>query len=185
MSRKYVLSVTDFRRHIHLHKSRVTALSLALYDAGFARYGTLRRDTLERYLWLHDQAKLSGKFFFRLYKHYGENLQNSQNKDLQNLIRDVNQFDSEINRVFIADTPTNVFLLTEIVRIADLVDRGLDPVAAEEFGRSLKPASEFLKPIVEVELARFLESRYTQIVSGLEFKKSTAAHDDEGSESAA
>jgi hypothetical protein len=60
-------------------------------------------------------------------------------------------------------------LLREIERIADFVDRGFDPVAAEEFGRAMQPASSFLREPAERALALDLESRYQILTKPLQY----------------
>lgn len=176
---------TEFTRHINLHRLRVLRLGLEL---GKSHYEGLPLSDLEKFLKLHDLSKtlqsktLLAEFGYthvrfpvdRLFQFFGiKNPSNSQAKQLRELVSDINTVDENIARRFFevakgidAKTQTAFY---EIERVADLVDRSLDPVAAEEFGHPMVPASEFIQESHLVGFSRWLENLYPEFTKNLSY----------------
>ncbi len=167
--------------YINAHRLRVVNIGLAIQS--FRPILDLPDEMLTAFLHLHDLSKLEPDIFRSLSLHYGRSLNDpnySENSELQSLIQRLNSIDLNHARSFFArhgllDTnycPTVVAKeLLRIEKIADLVDRALDPAAWEDFGRKLHPASHYLPNFQDQHLAQELEKRYPQITQGLSFQE--------------
>lgn len=171
---RYVGNISDFEIHIEAHIERVGFLGKALYEEYPERYAELDADLLEQFLRVHDQAKREQNIMEGLFEFYAipkEQMTEWQEQQMQRQIDELNgeddlvvyQFFETHNLIRSDGRPEHrAELYQEIATISDLVDRGLDPVAAEEFARRMKPASEFLEG-KQRSLAVFLEQNYWQI----------------------
>lgn len=181
---RFISELADFERHIALHRQRVVILGLTLAKEHFPSLD-LRR--LEQYLSLHDLSKTSlaestraslgdldnRKPSERLFEFYGKaNLNESERQELRNLVSHINRIDFTVSSQFFSQDPkTNPEAqeFRQIEQIADLVDRSFDPIAAEEFGRPMKPASEFLEDPEMRRLSAWLEQRYPETTTHLQY----------------
>ena len=175
----------EFQHHIELHRERVLKLGLALAKTQFPR---LRHQHLKDFLHLHDHSKtitakdLLPKFDYshrelpvhRLFQFYGKTPQTEQDwQKLVDIINDINNIDKQVCEQFFLMRPTLSWGVQEdfytIEKVADLVDRSLDPMAAEEFGHPMLLASEYIEDPYMSQLSLWLESHYHQITKNLSF----------------
>ena len=176
---EFVNSVEDFKMHCNLHQARVVALGLALRARYYPNVDVRH---LENFLRLHDAAKTTmdsdiyslcgfqSPPLEALYAFYGTTLPRGSKSELGEVTSRVNRIDEAISAIFFKAFGTNEAKeLREIENLADLVDRGMDPVAAEEFGRPMRLASSYCKNENLKTYAEWLEQNYTKIVEGLEF----------------
>jgi len=157
----YVTHTTEFKHHIELHRQRVLRLGLLLAEAQFPE---IPRSELKSFLSIHDSSKTMANSSERLYQFYGKPPTTAVEREaLGRIVTDINVIDTRMAQEFYT-----------IEKIADLVDRSLDPVAAEEFGRAMTPASQFLKDPEMARLSLWLESHYENTISDLRMPKSRA-----------
>lgn len=177
----------EFQHHIELHRERVSKLGLALAKI---HYSGLNLKTLESFLALHDHSKTLMDFqrlqkydykhsLFpaeRLFRFYGKTPTNNQETlQLIDVINDINAIDEDVCVEFFKMHPELPWGTQEtfytIEKVADLVDRSLDPIAAEEFGHPMVLASEFVQDPYMAMLSMWLETHYHQITKDLSFSK--------------
>lgn len=183
-SRLKLRKITDFKTHIELHRTRVLRLGMAL---GKKEFPEINPRILESFLKLHDSSKTlsapkqlnsfgythSRPPLERLFEFYGKKAKTSdQNLQLQSVINDINSIDDQMGQRYLAplglDSASirNIYI---IEKIADLVDRSLDPLAQEEFGHQMVLASEYLQDPYLSSLSMWLEEHYRQITVNLNF----------------
>lgn len=175
----------EFQHHIHLHRERVVKLGLALAKNQFPG---LSLRPLEAFLYLHDHSKtlnsrdeLARHLYThastpsqRLFEFYGKIPENDlEQVKLIEVVNDINNIDTRVSAQFFQFNPdlskgTQDDFYT-IEKVADLVDRSLDPVAAEEFGHPMVLASEYVQDPYMSLLSMWLEKNYLQITKNLTF----------------
>lgn len=175
----------EFQQHIELHRERVVKLGITLAKEQFPR---LHTPTLEKFLWLHDHSKtiMSHKpleeFKYthsqlpveRLFYFYGRVPHNENElQKLIDVINDINAIDKKVCEDFFVKNKHLSWGVQEdfytVEKIADLVDRSLDPMAAEEFGHPMLLASEFIEDPYMSKLSLWLESHYHKVTKNLSF----------------
>lgn len=170
-SLQYVASASDFQLHIQLHRRRVVLLGSYLAKQEFPE---ISAELAENFLLLHDTSKTLKQTITSLYAFYGKNnLDADQLADLKKTITFLNSIDTAY-----ADSFFDTYQLSSLEReqllliekIADLVDRSMDPVAEEEFGRKMKLASEFIQDANQNTLAKLLESKYKDLIRDYSMK---------------
>ncbi len=173
----------EFQHHIQLHRERVVKLGLALAKT---QYPNLNQSFLQDFLYLHDYSKTITshsnlpKFQYthcklpveRLFDFYGKAPKNEA-PNLVDVITDINAIDKKVCIDYFEMLPQlskrNQEDFYAIEKVADLVDRSLDPIAAEEFGHRMLLASEYIQDPFMVTLSLWLESRYHQITKDLSY----------------
>lgn len=169
----FSLERVDFRAHLESHIQRVKVLALAAQASYPQAFSQVRRQDLDSFLDLHDAAKLETGTFFQLVKSFGQPL--PMGSDLVNFL---NQEDWRIRYKYFekhgfiyadGQLSTEAQEMLRLERLADLTDRGLDPVASREFGRPMLPASEFMTSPENQMMARDLERRYWDLTDGLDY----------------
>ncbi len=199
----YVRTRSDLQRHYRLHIFRTRRLGLALYDMDPSEFPGVTRDQVDEFLTLHDRAKLDSSAKFqqrfwadppggqaildRLFAIYGVGYSPADpavQANVLSTVRSLNAADRNVGRayfnsqgmIFEDGQLTNAARsLLRLEHIADIVDRASDPVTMEEFRLeegNRPPLSKFLSPEDE-PLARRLQQRYGEIVSGLEYASRT------------
>lgn len=197
---EHIKGLEDFYRHTILHKKRVVALGLHLYDQNPEMFKGLSREMLEKALNAHDNAKVlpqyrdskNRPFYQALYEDgFGR-------KPPKQLVDDLNKADAKImeetldsmglslkdenlaNPANFADMNEKIQrkklrkMISYIEKMADFADRGMSNISPEEFGRAMDKASDFMKNPADAELVKKqLENNYDEIVEGLEFKNLT------------
>ena len=186
---QYIKNINDFNCHIQAHKKRVTLLGMYLVNL----YPSFEKETIkqlkvETFLNLHDNSKLDVQNQTELYSFYGIDFnEKKKSQFFWDTIDKINEIDKELregffdksNRILIEkrkflsnkNPPYNNYIKNffyMIEEIADLVDRGLDPVASEEFGKTMIPLStySFSDEINKIAKAKILEKNYDKIISG-------------------
>jgi hypothetical protein len=175
-------SLADFKHHIQLHRQRVVKLGMTL---AAEYYTELDLIAVERFLKLHDRSKILNSpaqlriFGYhhperpmqRLFEFFGQQERSAlQSQQLQQVVNDINDLDLAISKRFFAASFFNASEMDrfyQIEKVADLVDRSLDPVAAEEFGHPMILASEYIRDPNLAKLSLWLESRYFKVTEGL------------------
>lgn len=176
----YVNDLSEFKHHCILHRTRVALLGRQL-RTNF--YPEVDIRLLENYLQLHDAAKVTNQpkvyrtYGFQsppiesLFNHYGKISIRGKDQQIGRVLRMIDILDEEIRSVFFTTFgTTHARELREIEMLADLVDRGMDPVAREEFGRPMLKASEILKNSPLLKKALWLEDIYPQMVSQFRYR---------------
>lgn len=197
---EHIKGLEDFYRHTILHKKRVVALGMHLYDQNPEMFKGLSREMLEKALSVHDNAKVlpqyrdskNRPFYQALYEDgFGR-------KPPQELVDALNKADAKIMEETLDSmglslddpkiaTPANLADMNEkikrrklrkmisyIEKMADFADRGMSNISPEEFGRVMDKASDFMKNPADAELVKKqLEENYDEIVKGLEFENLT------------
>lgn len=172
-----VESKGDFDRHLALHRKRVLVLGLALRERFYPHIDAKELKTFLKY---HDIAKtdlVHGNLktsVEELYKFYGTRLRSTEEPQLKHLVDSINLIDRRIALMFLENfkaSEQNRELFQKIERMADLVDRGMDPVASEEFGRLLTKASVILAEIHDVDQVLWLEDHYQELTEQFQYKK--------------
>ena len=183
MIKKFVTHIGDFHRHIELHRERVFQLGMTL---GMEKFKDLPLDKLEKFLRLHDASKtMTSKHaleqynyqnhtspLVRLFSFYGRAHDTEESSLLlRGAVNDINSIDYQVALEFFAHhidlSAETVKTFYMIEKVADLVDRSLDPVASEEFHQKLTPASQFIRDLKGAELSLWLEDRYSMITRDL------------------
>ncbi len=197
---EHIKGLEDFYRHTMLHKKRVVALGLHLYDQNPEMFKGLSREMLEKALSAHDNAKVlpqyrdskNRPFYQALYEDgFGR-------RPPQQLVDDLNKADAKIMEETLDSmglslddskiaTLSNLADMNEkikrrklrkmisyIEKMADFADRGMSNISPEEFGRAMDKASDFMKNPADAELVKKqLEENYDEIVEGLEYENLT------------
>lgn len=190
--RRYLNQLPDFFHHTELHKRRVVELAKAVMGEYPEEFKDIDPEKAIRILTEHDNAKIdpryraaNGKPFYQsLFNYVGE-------KAPQQLIDDLNFHDNKIiNNAFevegIAESEFDSkevaqkkskerIAFKKLEELVDHVDRGMNPVSLDEFGRAGYKESETAKRAKQREMALFLEKNYSKIIKGLEFKPLTLA----------
>lgn len=154
--------LTDFERHVSLHIQRTRKLAEAARE--LPEYSDLPVELVRDFLDLHDQSKINrSQAFLAQHRLEGRResllqslhrLRGTSNSEVSAVAQKLNDVDNEVAHAFFQKekllTPEGrlswkALMLLEIEKIADLVDRGLEPVTAQEFGRSMRPASEWFE----------------------------------------
>lgn len=160
--RRYVNSSNDFKIHTESHIARVKRLGMELRRARPEELGDVPETMIEEFLGLHDQAKINpglapGRarpYLLELYDVYGKKLNPDELKGTRRIIDAINDIDQRVAMDFFKKNglldstgkPGPIARkLLEIEKAADLADRGMSPVATEEFGRPMEPASRFFE----------------------------------------
>lgn len=177
----YLRTLEDFHRHTELHIKRVQTLAAQLHRAYPEHFPDLDAQLVHEFMQLHDAAKIS-EFNNRppMLESLFQHIQND-GANMLPIITELNARDFEKRyRWFIEKkllTPNGLptaeaqQLLT-LENISDLVDRGMNEVSPEEFGREMRPASELLNDPKEARLAEFLERNYRAFTQSLRFVRS-------------
>ncbi|WP_412470243.1 MULTISPECIES: hypothetical protein [unclassified Halobacteriovorax] len=176
--RKYVNDALDFYQHMQAHKKRVVEMGMRLLKEFPDEFKGLDENILKSVLSVHDNAKVrttsryNGRPFYEvLYNEgYGKKL---DRKIVDALNNQDEKFVKEVFDQFNLNDSTREKIL-RIEKIADFVDRGMSPVATEEFGRKTTLASQsdfFLKDKMDRNLAKYLEDNYQDINKDLHYKK--------------
>ncbi|RYZ88832.1 MAG: hypothetical protein EOP06_10285, partial [Proteobacteria bacterium] len=150
--------LADFKFHIDLHRHRVVRLGLSLAKAKFPN---IRIHVLEGFLRLHDSSKAmtqneqlapfgyssSRPPIERLFDYFGyAKISEEQKRGLFTVITDINSIDDQIGKSFLGNfnlSAREIQQMYDIEKVADLVDRSMDPLAEEEFGHHLVLASKY------------------------------------------
>ncbi len=182
---KYVKTFSDFKLYVESHRLRVHELGLVHYRRHLNRYSDLSQQTVENFLSLHDQSKQQESNARALYAFYGRNqkfMPDLLRESFVKVIKKINDYDVKVAEDFFSRNPmsgSQMERLLEIEKVADLVDRGMDPVAREDFeegGRySMKLGSEFLQYEFSKNAARHLESVYGEVTKGQSFVEQKSA----------
>ncbi len=159
--RRFVQSEADLRIHFEAHIGRVKLLGIALFERNRERYegAGINVQMVKDFLAVHDQAKLDDTPLFRAKFHdlatspddlkpiltrLWEVYATSDLKRIKPVVDYLNRADDRVAAEFFSKLKIPephksivVALLKEIERVADRVDRNLDPVAGEEFGRAV------------------------------------------------
>lgn len=175
MKRKYVNSIEDYYYHTSLHIKRVELLAWQLYKQNYNRYKTVSPFLLLEFLKLHDHTKIQGKFLNELYPYYGDksHLKSKDWRHFKKLIKELNQKDKKILTNFFKDNKIKMkdrALFLEIEKIADLVDRNLNEVTPEEFGKNIENLKNYLNS-KEIKLASNIIKNYKKITKDYFYKK--------------
>lgn len=152
----YVSNVLALARQVSRHRRRVYRIGTYL-DRGITTKVILLVHDIEKYLFLP-----------WLWKYYGEKDKKTL-KQAKKVYTRLNKVGRAIKRVATClFNQADVAESTIVEHIADVVDRHMDPVANEEFGRDMKtqPLSKFL-PDRDVEIAEWLCINYTDICGPL------------------
>lgn len=177
----YLRTLEDFHQHTQLHIKRVQTLASQLYLAHPEHFSGVDAELAREFMQLHDLAKVS-KFNNRppMLQSLFQQLQNGSTNMIP-IIAELNARDFEVRYRWLLEkkllTPNGLPTaeaqqLLALENISDLVDRGMNEVSAEEFGREMRPASEILKDPKEVRLAEFLERNYQAFTQSLRFVRS-------------
>lgn len=176
---RYVKTFSDFKIYVESHRLRVRELGITHYKLHPDRYKDLPQKTVEKYLALHDRSKQEESNARALYAYYGRNqkfMPEQLRESFVKVINHINTYDSKVAEKFVSENPltgSQIERLFEIEKIADLVDRGMDPVAREDFeegGRyTMKLGSEFLLHEFSKGAARHLEKIYSVLTKGQSF----------------
>ena len=188
-NKTFVANIGDFYRHIELHRQRVFQLGMTL---GTEKFTDLPLDRLATFLRMHDASKtMTAKIDLRLFNYYhpmsplvrlfsfyGQGHETAEAKQvLKHAVDDINHIDQQVASNFfavhreISEDIIEKFFLIE--KVADLVDRSLDPVASEEFHQQLTPASKFIRDPEGAALSLWLEERYSTITRDLHMPRLT------------
>lgn len=181
-----IQTLQDFRAYNLLHVQRVQKLGVYLYNKFPGEFPDLNVSLVEGFLAQHDYPKLNEPELQRdLFRLYGRPIDSAEMIKLRNeVVARVNEAEHEYAYAYFAATDllnengsltSAAQQLLRIEMIADLVDRYLNPLAAEEFAREMRPASEMpaLTPR-EKWLAQHLERRYFELVRGMLYHDNVA-----------
>jgi hypothetical protein len=78
--------------------------------------------------------------------------------------------DKVLEDMNLQNKPELIAKLDQIEKVADLVDRGMAPETAAEFGRTMDKASSFMKVEEDKHLARILEAKYFEVTKHNRYK---------------
>jgi len=174
----------DYKVHMELHRIRIVLIATYLFYSDPTKFPGVDEYTLVDYISTqHDSAKLdlSSLIAKRLMQFYGTPYDKHDPDDkeaLRNLVAYINKTD-EVRRAkyfkkknITSQKTIDSYLALET--IGDLIDRSYDPVAKEEFGRDMYPASEssnITKSVLPLVKSFELEGRkkYEGLTKGFEF----------------
>jgi hypothetical protein len=183
-SAKFVESLDDFQLHTEAHVQRVRVLGLYLFHRHPEVLRGVDANLLSEFLSLHDQAKFEPGVLKEMYKYFGRDVDDANpmlRRQMTQLFGRVNQRDEEIRNAFFRKhgmlnedgtlTPTaHKFRRVEV--IADIVDRGENPVSTQEFHKKMRKASHMLLERgheQNAEFARELENKYSKLTRDYSF----------------
>ncbi len=190
---EFINSPTELRNHFVAHSLRVKRLGVEVYKISQEWMKKVSLDLLVEFLTLHDEAKVNSTDGFRKKywkseygkRTFAERLYDAYDKDWNTnaeygRTRDqLNAADKKLRMEFFRERglldkngePNEIaWILLEIERIADVVDRACDPVAKEEFHRQREYLlSEFLAGPGSLRKAKAVFEKYRSIVAGLEW----------------
>lgn len=173
-------SVEEFRIHILAHKERLRKLGQALLAAFPKEYEAVDPKLLDEFLSLHDDAKLRKENIETLFRYFGKNknsLTKKENKEFNRVISALNQSDKKLTRSYLfrrglineyGHVSEVARKLLAIEKMVDGVDRGMDPMAREEFSKNMRKHSKRIKrsnPHLRPQ-AKFLEDHYEKVTRG-------------------
>lgn len=176
----FVQTLEDFETHTILHIQRVQKLGLELYRSFSDDFTGVTEKLLSEFLSLHDCAKIKGvkqqnRALHELYPFYGANAESKD--EFRKIVSKMNEEETAIQIDFFrasgllekktGQTTFEAQQLLLIEKVADLVDRGMNEVSEEEFGRSMRLASELFEEIQNQVYARHLEVNYQEITESL------------------
>jgi hypothetical protein len=179
--RTYVNSHFDFYHHTKLHIQRMNALALELYRKYPSEFPGVDERMIKDVLSYHDRAKIdpnvkfNGKGFYEtLYKYYG-------NVPPRDVIDKLNEYDDgfikrRLQNLGISNAQNSeqvIKSLERLEKISDSVDRAMNPVSEEEFGRKMWKESKFAKDPTHKSMALYLENNYKELVGDKFYKKMT------------
>ena len=193
---KFIHNEAELTKRFEDHQDRVARLGYEIL-ATSEDFKDLNPELTDEFLHRHDRAKLdhSPEFLAKhgiteeehaihgLAKIYGKNIADmtGDEKTTAEAIRSLtNRIDNATadeffkeNGLFNPDGTRGTIAekLIKVEHIADLVDRGMDPISAEEFNKVMEPASKFLKDEIEQKLAAQLEERYKKTLEGGKFEE--------------
>ncbi|GIL17351.1 MAG: hypothetical protein BroJett040_11020 [Oligoflexia bacterium] len=177
----YVRDFNDFQLYVDTHKERVIILGMILFHAHPERYHELTKADVAQFLALHDKSKLLKTNAQSLYEFYGQNqkfMSQSQRDQFHAIVDQINKYDTRNAKLYFETrrlSSKQMNLLLEIEKIADIVDRGMDPVAHEDFESKglykMKLGSEFLETEFSRKAAQYLESIYQDSTKDFSFFK--------------
>ncbi|OFZ55827.1 MAG: hypothetical protein A2428_07420 [Bdellovibrionales bacterium RIFOXYC1_FULL_54_43] len=188
----YVRTQSGLRIHNRAHIQRVRKLTLALYDRFAGELPGVDRKLLEEFAALHDYEKNNRSILRKGMEPVDRSLWKKYHQILpaggRQAVDDLNGLDEMVLRDFFKKhrmlTPSGE--LTELAKtykdlteISDFVDRGLSPVAAEEFNKKMKLGSQWLQNPKHVAMAEYLEEldpkagirTYDRIVKNSKYEK--------------
>ncbi len=186
--RKYVNSVVDFHHHTKMHKKRVVELAVELFKQYPKQFNGLNEAMIRRVLKDHDNAKIDAKYTYKNGKPFYEMLYQSYGKKPPiDVIEQLNKIDSSIMEdalkkeglTFIKGEAKEERIrkmrmrqkLSKLEKLADFVDRAMNPVSSEEFGRKMCLESSVAKTEIAKKMALFLENNYKTITNELNYYK--------------
>lgn len=156
----------DFYEEAKEHCRRVVILGMR---ARALMNSSLSASLVEEYLLIHDLGKFQedAKILRLLFEYYGRgNLTNIELADLNSIIVILSENESWNALEYQRDkklTEEEFKELLVIERIADCVDRGLNPRARYEFGREMRLGSEILTDNEHKAVAVLLEAEYASL----------------------
>ena len=178
----YVKNIEDLKQHFDCHRQRLMVLAQALVIQYPEHFKELKNtNLLQEFLHLHDAAKFSHLEDLFMYYNTRPLFSNVYEAEkFKSLVARVNAQDELVRLNFFklkalcgensTEYNKQAKLLIEIERLVDMVDRGLDPVAIEEFAREMRPASEmFAIDSKDYIMAKYLEQEYHNLVGHLSF----------------
>ena len=183
--REYVNSVVDFYHHTQLHKKRVVELAANLVETFPEEFKGIDKEMINRILSVHDNAKIGHNFRFsdgkayyeKLYEYYGKrppmeiiNSLNDVDKSIMRQTIDNELF--QLTKSMSVDDAAKfkeefVGKLSRVENLADFVDRAMNPVSAEEFGRQMfleSNSNTSKEDVAYKKMALYLEQNYKKIV---------------------
>lgn len=187
---QYVESLDDFKTHMHAHVARVKILGVRLFETHPELFEGVKLEDLRRFLSLHDASKVNmnphflatyvtaeepNRIIEELYRYYGVDLSATEGplrEEMGRLVKRLNDIDAGVQRKFFAKrgmlTPEGkpnslAQKYLRIEKLADMVDRGENPVSEEEFRKVMRRASDFLYDAEDRRLARELERDYVSL----------------------
>lgn len=177
-----IQNLEDFYHHTRLHKRRVVALGLYLFDQKKELFPGLSREVLKKALEVHDDAKVLPQYTDKHGRPFYQALYEDGfgRRPPDELIEELNSSDKKIMeeklaKLGLSDTPDNKekrAMIKYIEQLADFTDRGMAKVTAEEFGREMTRASVFMRDPKDAAIVReLLEKNYSEITEGLNYKR--------------
>lgn len=200
--RDYINSISDLEDHYRTHIRRVGILALSTYDENRATFPDITRQDVIDFMKLHDQAKINDTPEFRrtfwidpepltrpsmlerLYSIYGLGYRPASEADrarIDAIKMSLNGADRNVAVAFFKERgmlqpdgqpDARARALLRLERIADVVDRGSDPVAREEFNfpqGAGPPLDVYLQHPDDLALAVPLKERYNRLAEGFAY----------------
>ena len=179
--RAYVNSALDYIHHMRIHTSRVTELAVAAVKKFPEEFPGITEEHIREIFPKHDDAKKfahykfsDGKpFFEKLYEFYGK-------RPPGELIQELNATDEKImdDAIKKMGLDSKKEVIERLEKLADFVDRAMNEVTPEEFGRASYPESEAAARKGDIKLsqmAKYLEDNYLKITGHIQFEKPSPA----------